>query len=297
MRPSVIILSFNSASSLLSTLTSLDGLTDDIHVVDSGSTDNTVDIAQSIGASVTYHPFSNYGAQRNWAIDNLVTAYDWHLHLDADERLTPELRAEILSLPEESSYSGYLVPRMLQFLGRILQHGGMSPTWHMRLFKRGLGRCESREYDQHFYCTGETGKLHYSMIDDIKMSLSEWTFRHNRWSDAEVRELMQEDKSGRIQGKLSGNEIERKRSLRAYYTSFPLFVRPFLLFFYRFILKGGFLDGTEGLIFWVLQTFWFRFLVDAKLYELRSGKLFENVASTAPSRSEDMRTVSQSPRQ
>jgi glycosyltransferase involved in cell wall biosynthesis len=267
VRPSAIILSFNSAESLPNTISSLDGLTDDIHVVDSGSTDETVEIARRMGATVTHHPFVNYGAQRNWAIDNLVVAHNWQLHLDADERLTPQLKDEILNIPEQTTYSGYILPRMLQFLGRILRHGGMSPTWHMRLFLKGCGRCEAREYDQHFYCTGETARLHHSMIDDIRMSLSEWTSRHNRWSDAEVRELTQKSAEGRINGKLRGNIIERMRSLRGFYMRMPLFLRALCLFFYRFVIRLGFLDGTEGLIFWVLQTFWFRFLVDAKLYE------------------------------
>jgi glycosyltransferase involved in cell wall biosynthesis len=271
VRPSVIILSFNSGDSLPATLASLEGLTDDVHVVDSGSSDRTVEIARDMGAKVSYHPFSNYGVQRNWAIDNIVTAYDWQLHLDADERLTPKLKMEILDLPEQSSFSGYIIPRMMQFLGRILRHGAMSPTWHMRLFLRGQGRCETREYDQHFYCSGKTKKLNNAMIDDIRMTLSEWTLRHNRWSDAEVRELTQEETENRIVGKIDGNVIERKRSLRVYYMRFPLFVRAFFLFFYRFVIRAGFLDGTEGLIFWVLQTFWFRFLIDAKLYEKRKG--------------------------
>jgi glycosyltransferase involved in cell wall biosynthesis len=255
MKPSIIILSFNSADSLSNTLASLEGLTDDIHVVDSGSTDETINIAKGFGATVVHHEFTNYGAQRNWAIDNLQLSYIWQLHLDADERLTPKLRDAISSLPEDSEISGYFVPRMVQFMGRILRHGGMSPTWHMRLFKRGQGRCESREYDQHFYCMGQTGKIDSWMIDDIRMSLTEWTFRHNRWSDAEVNELSQREDAGRIKGKLLGNKVEQKRSLRAYYSNLPLFVRPFLLFLYRFILRAGFLDGTEG------------FLVDAKLYE------------------------------
>jgi glycosyltransferase involved in cell wall biosynthesis len=280
VRLSVIILSFNSADSLPATLASLEGLTDDIHVVDSGSSDKTVEIARDMGAKVSYHPFSNYGVQRNWAIDNIVTAYDWQLHLDADERLTPALKTEILDLPERSSFSGYIIPRMMQFLGRILRHGAMSPTWHMRLFLRGQGRCETREYDQHFYCSGQTKRLNHAMIDDIRMTLSEWTLRHNRWSDAEVRELTQMKTEDRIAGKISGNVIERKRSLRVYYMRLPLFGRAFCLFFYRFVIRAGFLDGTEGLIFWVLQTFWFRFLIDAKLYEKRKG----SVGCPAPDR-------------
>lgn len=89
MRPSVVILTFNSSDSIPATLTSVKAITDDIHIVDSGSTDQTIAIAQAAGAAVSHHPFENYGAQRNWAIDNLETRYKWQLHLDADERLTP----------------------------------------------------------------------------------------------------------------------------------------------------------------------------------------------------------------
>lgn len=269
MKPSVIILSFNSADSLPATLASLSGLTDDLYVVDSGSTDNTVALAEAAGATVLHHPFENYGAQRNWAITNIAIRHSWQLHLDADERVTPELAREIASLPEESAVAGYYLPRFLQFMGRILRHGGMSPTWHMRLFRSGMGRCEAREYDQHFLCDGPSQQLQGSMIDDIRMPLTEWTARHNRWADAEVREMLLGETSGRIAGNMSGNVVEKKRFLRGIYNSAPYFVRPVGLFLYRYFLRLGFLDGMEGLIFYVLQTFWFRFLVDAKLYEAR----------------------------
>lgn len=271
MIPSVIILTFNSADSLPATLASLAGLTDDLYVVDSGSTDATVAIAEGAGATVLHHAFESYGAQRNWAIDNIVVRNGWQLHLDADERLTPELRDEIASLPEMSDYTGYYLPRLLQFMGRILLHGGMSPTWHMRLFLNGKGRCEAREYDQHFLCEGPSRQLKGRMIDDIRMPLTEWTARHNRWADAEVREMLSNDSAGRIAGKLGGNAIEKKRFLRDIYNGAPYFVRPVGLFCYRYFLCLGFLDGMEGFIFYVLQTFWFRFLVDAKLYEARKA--------------------------
>jgi glycosyltransferase involved in cell wall biosynthesis len=277
VRPSVIILTFNSIDSLPATLASVKAITDDIHVVDSGSTDQTVAIAEAAGAFVVHHPFENYGAQRNWAIDNLNSRYPWQLHLDADERLTPELQQEIAVLPEDSTLSGYFLPRLLQFMGRILHHGGMNPTWHMRLFVKGQGRCEAREYDQHFICNGATARLKHAMIDDIRMSLTEWTYRHNRWSDAEVREMLiqqsaEGDVEGRIGGRITGNPVERRRFLRSFYTNAPAFTRPFALFFYRYFVCLGFLDGKEGFIFYVLQTFWFRFLVDAKLYESRRDR-------------------------
>jgi glycosyltransferase involved in cell wall biosynthesis len=270
MRPAIILLSFNSEDTLGATLSRARLVSDEIFVVDSFSKDNTVEIARSYGATVVEHAFEHYGAQRNWAIDNLPVTRPWQLHLDADEWLDEALVAAILTLPDEPMHAGYFLPRYVRFLGRVLRHGGMSPTWHLRLFRSGLGRCEDRKYDQHFILTGgTTGQLPGSMIDDIRMSLSEWTARHNRWADGEVAELGAAETSGRLQADANGNPAQRKRYLRQKYNQLPLFIRPFGLFAYRYFFRLGFLDGIEGFIFWVLQTFWFRFLVDAKIWEKR----------------------------
>jgi glycosyltransferase involved in cell wall biosynthesis len=268
MRPAVIVLSFNSEETLDATLSRARLVSDEIFVVDSFSSDRTVEIARSCGATVIQHPFEHYGAQRNWAIDNLPVTRPWQLHLDADEWMDNELVAAINALPDSPQHSGYFLPRYVRFLGRVLRHGGMSPTWHLRLFRSGSGRCEDRKYDQHFILTtGTSSQLSGSMIDDIRMSLSEWTARHNRWADGEVAEMNAQQETGRLQPDAHGNPAQRKRYLRQKYNQLPLFVRPFGLFFYRFLFRLGFLDGTEGFIFWVLQTFWFRFLVDAKIWE------------------------------
>jgi glycosyltransferase involved in cell wall biosynthesis len=277
MRPTVILLSFNSEKTLGATLDSARRVSDEIFVVDSYSTDNTVDLARSYGATVVEHRFEHYGAQRNWAIDNLPISGSWQLHLDADEVMDEQLIGAIRDLPNDPAHAGYFVPRYMRFLGRVLRHGGMSPTWHLRLFQTGLGRCEDRNYDQHFMLlSGKTGQLSGAMIDDIRMSLSEWTARHNRWADSEVVEWNSENKAGRLQPDPRGNPAQRKRFLRQKYDRLPLFIRPFALFAYRYFLRLGFLDGTEGLIFWVLQTFWFRFLVDAKIWEYRNITLAIN---------------------
>jgi glycosyltransferase involved in cell wall biosynthesis len=273
LKPSVIILAFNSVDTLGATLAQAQEISDDIHVVDSFSTDETVALSQLHGAQVVQHAFENYGAQRNWAIEHVESRYPWQLHLDADERLTPELIASIRSLPESPAHSGFFIARLVQFLGRQLRHGGMSPTWHLRLFRKGAGRCEERKYDQHFYLTeGTSGQVQGYMIDDIRMPLSDWTARHNRWSDAEVQEQTAAREGVRIRPRFWGNPVERKRFLRGLYNDAPLFVRPVALFFYRYFLRLGFLDGREGFIFWTLQTFWFRFLIDAKLFEQRKRK-------------------------
>jgi len=273
LKPSIIILAFNCADTIGTTLVQARDISDDIQVVDSFSTDDTVAFCRQQGAKVVQHAFENYGAQRNWAIDNLAPRYPWQLHLDADERLTPELIASIRALPENPVESGFFVARLVQFLGRQLRHGGMSPTWHLRLFRNGVGRCEERKYDQHFYLTqGSAAQLRGYMIDEIRMSLSEWTARHNRWSDAEVAEQTGSAEGTRVQPRLRGNPLEQKRFFRGLYNSAPLFVRPYVLFVYRYFIRLGFLDGKEGFIFWTLQTFWFRFLIDAKIFEQKKSR-------------------------
>lgn len=275
MAVSVIILTYNSETTIGATLAAASALSDDIHVVDSGSTDRTLEIISEFSVRLVSHPFESYGAQRNWAIDSLPIRHEWQLHLDADERPTPSLIAAIRDLDAKAFPGdpvGYFVPRLVHFMGRPIRHGGMYPIWHMRLFKRGHGRCEARRYDQHFFVDGATGKLPHPMIDDIRTTLTEWTARHNRWSDAEADEILNGSPPTEIvEGRIDGNPVERKRSLRSGYNRLPLFWRALALFFYRYIIRLGFLDGREGLIFFVLQTFWFRFLVDAKLVEQRGA--------------------------
>jgi glycosyltransferase involved in cell wall biosynthesis len=270
MQPAVILLSFNSEDTLGATLVRARLVSDEIFVVDSYSHDGTVNLAKALGAIVVQHPFENYGAQRNWAIDNLPITKRWQLHLDADEWMDETLVSEIQKLPDVPEHSSYFLPRYVRFLGRLMRHGGMSPTWHLRLFRSDAGRCEDRKYDQHFIVrNGTSGRLSGVLIDDIRMPLTEWTARHNRWADGEVAELNADQTAGRLQPDLFGSPTERKRVLRKIYNGVPLFIRPFGLFAYRYFFRLGFLDGTEGLIFWVLQTFWFRFLIDAKIWERR----------------------------
>jgi glycosyltransferase involved in cell wall biosynthesis len=272
MTLSVVILSRDSEATIGATLASAARVSDDIHVVDSGSTDTTLAIVNSAGAQLYHHEFQHYGKQRNFAIETLPMQHHWELHLDADEYLSEPLIAAILRL-KESGFAGpevgYFIPRLMMFLGTPIRHGGMYPIWHMRLFKRGHGRCEDRRYDQHFYVDGPTGRLPYPMIDDVRMSLTVWTARHNQWADAEAEELLSGQAGpGVIVPKLTGGTpVQQKRALRAGYNRAPRFLRAFGLFFYRYVLRLGFLDGKAGLIFFVLQTFWFRFLIDAKLYE------------------------------
>ena len=222
------------------------------------------------------HAFQNYAAQRNWAIETLPLKYAWELHLDADERISAPLAAELAKLKSSeppTDIHGYCVPRLVHFMRKPLRHGGMFPIWHMRLFRRGHGRCEEREYDQHFVVDGKIAKLQGPIVDDIRMPLGEWVIRHNRWSDAEVRELVSPTNVSGSRLRTSKATLSRENAISGMPTTGRRsFLRAGFLFFYRYIIRLGFLDGTEGLIFYFLQTFWFRFLIDAKLFELEMLK-------------------------
>lgn len=269
MSISVVILSFNAERVLAQTINQASLVSDDIHVLDSFSSDSSVAVAEALGAKVLQRQFSNYGEQRNWAIQNLPLKNQWQLHLDADERLSGELVDEINRLKPTLGLgaSGYLVSRRTFFMGRALRFGGYFPIWHLRLFRGDIGRCEQRLYDQHFIVDGPVQKLKGELWDANEISLSDWTSRHNRWSDLEVDEYFNNLTEGRVSASLRGNAIQKKRALRALYGRLPLFIRPWLFFVYRYFCRLGFLDGYPGLIYCVLQTLWFRFLIDAKVYE------------------------------
>ena len=272
-RLSVIILTYNEEANLPACLESLKDLDCEIFVVDSGSIDRTVEIATAAGAHVVEHPFENYAAQQNWAQQNLPISGEWVLHLDADEHLTSELVREMNQVLQEPLHEidGFLLRRRTIFMGRWIKHGGHYPSYHLRLFRKGRGLCEDRLYDQHFLVNGRVRRLKHDYFDVLMSDLSTWTLRHIRWAELEARELMTNPNGGhRVHPTLFGNPIERRRWLReSLYARLPLFARAFFYWFYRYFIRLGFLDGKEGLIFHFLQGFWYRFLVDAKIYEAR----------------------------
>jgi glycosyltransferase involved in cell wall biosynthesis len=266
----VVVLTLNEERNLPDCLDSLRGLKCTLFVVDSGSTDKTVELASRAGAVVLYHPFENYAAQRNWAQRNLPIQSPWVLHLDADERLTPALVSDINRVLRDcpESVSGYMLRKRTVFMGRWIRHGGHYPSYHLRLFRRDRGVCEDRLYDQHFVVSGRIRRLEHDYIDVVTGDLSAWTIRHTRWAELEARELIGGRASGpTIRPILLGNPIEQRRWLRAgVYGHAPLFARAFLYWLYRYVVRRGFLDGKEGLIFHFLQGCWFRFLVDANVF-------------------------------
>lgn len=273
----VIILTFNSETSLAQVVASCQEIASRIVVVDSHSVDGTVEIARALGCEVLEHDFENYSRQRNWAQANAsLHLEDWVLHLDSDEVLSPELAASIQEAVQSgrTDVEGYLMRRLSYFLGSPIRYGHINPSWHLRLFRAEKGFCEDRLYDQHFVTHGPTDKLHGLLLDLQLTTLEKWTAAHNRWSTAEAEEVLSQmqainSASDRtLQASLSGDLRMKKRWLKnnLWYRA-PLFLRGFVFFFYSYFLRLGFLDGKAGLVYHILQAFWFRFLVDAKILE------------------------------
>ncbi|WDZ99546.1 glycosyltransferase family 2 protein [Mucilaginibacter sp. SJ] len=275
----IIILTFNEEKNIGDCLQSAAALKANIYIVDSGSTDTTLAICQRYTQNVFSHPFENYATQRNWALDNLPLTGTWILNLDADHRVTPELAAQLNNIfnnPVDSVTNGFLISRRTLFMGKWIKHGGHYPTYHANLFRRGFGHCEEKFYDQHFKVTGKTQVLKTDIIDVITDSLTSFIARHNHWATLEAQYLVEQqnapvvDDNGKlVRPRLFGNPMERRRYMKKRYEAFPLFVRPVIYFTIRYFIKLGFLDGKTGLVFHFLQGFWFRFLIDAKIYELR----------------------------
>jgi len=270
---SVLIITYNEEANIARCLESL-RWAGEVFVVDSFSTDRTVEIAKAMGAKVYVHPFEGYARQRNWALDNLPISNQWVLFLDADEQIPPPLAEQIrrVASSPDSHYAGYYLNRRFYFLGRWLKHGGLSPSWILRLFRRQAGRYEDREVNEHVLLTGPAGRLDEPFDHRDNRPLSAWIERHDAYSDLEAEEYFSERFRGgyeaSIPASLWGAQPERKRWIKLHlWNRLPLLLRPFLFLLRNYFLKGGFLDGREGFIYHVLWSFWVRFLIDAKIIE------------------------------
>ncbi len=269
---SVIILTRDEEQNLPIALRSLQPLNPEIFVVDSGSTDRTLEIARDAGCQVVEHAFESHAAQLNWALTPLAIATPWVMRLDADERLTPELAAELRArlpgLPDE--VTGLLVKRRVYFWGRWIRHGGYYPTWLLRIWRHGRARCEPRWMDEHMVVDGGPPlRLAHDIIDENHKGLTFWTEKHNRYADREVKDLLALQARSRTAVKLEDQPGSRRWLKENLYTRSPLFCRACAYWLYRYVVRLGFLDGRPGLVFHFLQAFWYRFLVDAKLWELK----------------------------
>lgn len=271
----IIILTKNEAANLPKAVASFGGAAKRIVVVDSGSDDGTPEIARSLGAEVFTHPFESHAAQFNWALDNAGIDTAWVMKVDADEEFTPELAKEITErlddLPER--VTGVVLRRRVYFMGKWLRHGGKYPELLLRIFRTGKGRSEMKQMDEHLVVTGgETVTFRHDFSDNNQKSLEWWIAKHNWYSNKEVLQVQQA--SAEPEGDALNMQARVKRFVKRFgYYKLPRFFRAHLYFIYRYYIRLGFLDGTEGRIYTFLQAYWYRYLVDAKLYECEKNSI------------------------
>jgi glycosyltransferase involved in cell wall biosynthesis len=249
-----------------------------IYVVDSQSTDSSVDVARCLGAEVVqFHYHGGWPKKRQWALDSLPFENDWVLLLDADEILTPALVDEIGNAIRNPNFTGYRVFLRINFLGRDLRFGAHG-FWKLSLFRRGKGHFECRLRDQdhsmsdievheHVVVEGRVGKLKHPLPHHNIESLNRYLTKHNEYSNWEARVFSQAaQQPDELRPALFGNQAQRRRWLKKRFFGLP--GSPILFFLYKYILRFGFLDGVPGLIYCALQSTHF-FHIKAKMYEIK----------------------------
>ncbi|MER9019315.1 glycosyltransferase family 2 protein [Mesorhizobium sp. M0898] len=276
MRLEAVILTFNEGKHLRRCISSLTGVADRVLVVDSFSSDDTVMIATECGARILQRKWLNYADQFNWALANLDSETNWVLRIDADEFLTPalanEIRTRLPSLGDE--IDGVTCGRRMIFQGQLIRFGGVFPVRLIRLFRPGRGECENRWMDEHIKVTGPTVDFTGDLIDENLNSITWWTEKHNQYASREAVDLLNLEYGFAVHDSVAdlGDRSEatiKRRIKERVYAKLPLGSRAFFYFVYRYVFRLGFLDRNGGANFHLLQGFWYRYLVDAKVSEVK----------------------------
>ncbi|HUJ12914.1 MAG TPA: glycosyltransferase family 2 protein [Thermoanaerobaculia bacterium] len=265
-----LVLTFNEEKNIAACVESLLPLAKSIFIVDSGSTDRTVAIADQLGARVVHHPFETHARQWRWGLDNLPIESEWVLALDADQRLSSQLQQEISAFIEKNPRAnGAYLRRRQMFRGAPIRFGGYGSKRLLKLFRRAAVHIDVDEYvDHHFAVAGPTVVLKHFMIEENRNEddIGVWISKHNRYAMLQAREEIDRVPP---RGKLFGSADDRVRWLKRMWSRQPLYVRPFLYFFYRYFIRLGILDGRQGLVFHFMQALWYRLLVDVNIAQLR----------------------------
>jgi len=267
-----IILTKNEELNIRDCICSIQGLAKRTIVIDSFSDDNTVKIAEAMGVEVYQHTFETHARQFLYGLNEMNIQTKWVLRIDADERLTVKSRKEIEQLCEENmetDINGIILRFEVTFLGKKLRHGGIYPFRKLLVFKYGKGTIEDRNMDEHIVLLeGRSIEAKEDCEHHDFKDLSFFINKHNWYASNEVKDYIKnmecKSETGRNLDKSAG--LKRFIKFNIYY-KLPMGMRAHLYYIYRYYFKMGFLDGKEGKIYAFLQAYWYRYLVDAKIYE------------------------------
>lgn len=257
----VIILAKNEEKNIEKCISSAHQIASRVLVIDSGSTDHTIELAKKSGAEVVIHKWLGHARQFNWALEHCNIQTQWVFRLDADESISEDLANEIIAEISSGNnhYAGYSMRWRVYFMGRWIKHCGTYKPYFLRLFRYGNGRVEERLMDEHIVVDGDIKRLRNDLIHFDYKGLDAWLSKHIWYSNLELQMYQTQNAMS------NGNVAQTNR--RSFYYRLPLFLRARLYFWYRYYFQLGFLDGQEGKIFCFFQAYWYRYLVDAKIYE------------------------------
>lgn len=266
---SIYILTYNEEIDIAACIESA-LLSDDVVVVDSYSSDRTVDIARQYPVRVVQHAFESHGRQRTWMLESVPPKHDWVYILEADERMTSELFEECLKAIQNQTHVGYYVAERVMFMGQWIRRSTQYPRYQLRLLQRGKVWYDDYGHTEREVCDGSTGFLketypHYT----CGKGFSRWVEKHNRYSTDEAIETIRQLQTGRVDWAkifFGKTEVERRRALKDLSQRVPF--RPLVRFVYMYVLLGGFLDGRAGFAWCVLQAF-YEYLIQLKAWELQ----------------------------
>jgi glycosyltransferase involved in cell wall biosynthesis len=277
----VLVTTRNEEVNLDRTLAAARPLADQLIVIDSESTDGTVEIARRYSDEVVNLPYDHSRIIPwifQWGLENLAIRNEWVLILEADQALTEPLRQEIAALlsRREIAESGFYIRRIQIFRGKPIRFGGYGGKRLLKLFRRSRGRLDPEEQDTRVYVDGPVGTLRHPLEESNRKEdeILFYLAKHLRYADAFAREELKRRQGLTFKGRpaLLGSPDEKVLWQKNLWYRMPLLVRPFFYFFYRYFLRLGILDGWNGFVFHFLQAFWFRLVVDLRLDELRRSK-------------------------
>jgi glycosyltransferase involved in cell wall biosynthesis len=291
----VVILAHNEGVHIGRALDHVKAIAAEVFLIDSGSTDATVAIAEARGAVALSNPWTNYAQQFQWALDHAPITTDWVMRLDADEIIEPDLAAEIAARLQTLApeVTGVNLKRKHIFMDRWIRHGGRYPLTLLRIWRRGAARIEQRWMDEHMLLTDGTAVTFEGGFSDHNLNdLTFFTDKHNKYATREAVDVLNQKydlfpRDEAINAHSTSGAASGKRWLKEQiYNRLPFWAAPLGYFLYRYIIQLGFLDGREGLIYHGLQGGWYRFLVAAKIVEL------DRSLSPLPGRAERLEALS-----
>lgn len=272
---SIVILTYNEELHIKRCIESVLPVATQIFVIDSFSSDKTVDICNQLGATVHQRAWKNYADQFQWALDNCDFSTTWLFRLDADEYLDESMQKSLPKLLKNapSSVVGYRCYLRNIFMGRKIRFGGYDPLNLLRIWRTGSGRIESRWMDEHIVLKeGATSQAQGEILHNNLNNHRWWTDKHNKYADREMIDIL--NKKYNFFGidnqisKTDNKQAKIKRLLKeSIYNKLPLFLRPTLYFLFRYVVCLGFLDAKEGFAYHFFQAYWYRSVVDARVLE------------------------------